>query len=169
MTFPRAVGQIPIYYNHKNTGRPPDNDDYYTSKYLDLPSSPLYPFGYGLSYTSFDYSAPQLSAAKISKDDTLTVNVEVTNSGNRSGDEVIQLYVRDEVGSVTRPVKQLRGFQRVSLSPGERKLITFSITAEDLAFYDLNMNKVVEPGTFRVFVGTSSQDVTEAGFEVIEE
>jgi len=166
VTFPRVVGQLPIYYARKNTGRPP-SDEKYTSKYLDVPWTPLYPFGFGLSYTTFSYGAPRLSATRLSPRDTLRVEVNVTNTGRRVGDEVVQLYVQDLVGSVTRPLKELRGFQRVTLEPGERTTIRFALRAQDLAFYDLGMRRVVEPGAFKLFVGASSVDVREAGFTLV--
>jgi beta-glucosidase len=163
VTFPRAVGQIPIYYAHKSTGRPPSAEKY-TSKYRDLPSTPLYPFGYGLSYTTFRYGLPRLSAPTIGPNDTLRVEVEVTNGGQRAGDEVVQLYVQDVVGTVTRPLKQLLGFRRISLQPGETRTIRFALAARDLSFHDQSMRRVVEAGAFRIFVGGSSADTKEAGF-----
>ena len=166
LTFPRSVGQIPLYYNHKNTGRPFDEQEKYTSKYLDLPNSPLYPFGYGLSYTTFAYSDLNLSSTTIGVDDSLPLSVRVKNSGPRKGVEVVQLYLRDDVASVTRPVKELKRFTRVSLEPGESKTVNFTITPEDLQFYDPGMKRVVEPGTFTVFVGTNSVDVIESKFKV---
>ena len=126
VTTPRVVGQVPIYYNHKNTGRPPAAEKY-TSKYWDIPYTPLYPFGFGLSYTTFGYGTPRLSATSIGPRDSLRVEVDVTNTGSRGGDEVVQLYVRDDVGSVTRPVLELRRFERVTLQPGERKTIRWSL------------------------------------------
>ncbi|MBI3125519.1 MAG: glycoside hydrolase family 3 C-terminal domain-containing protein [Ignavibacteriales bacterium] len=168
VTFPRYVGQVPIYYNYKNTGRPHDPTNHYTSYYMDLENSPLYPFGYGLSYTTFEYSAPTLSKTNIKKDELLTVTVEVKNTGKFEGKEVVQLYIRDLVGSVTRPVKELKDFVKISLKPGETKKVEFTITPEKLKFYDINMNHVVEPGDFKVFVGTNSVDVKEASFTVVE-
>ncbi|MGH7526742.1 MAG: glycoside hydrolase family 3 C-terminal domain-containing protein, partial [Gemmatimonadales bacterium] len=165
VTFPRATGQIPLYYNHKNTGRP-SSEEKYTSKYLDVPWTPLYPFGHGLSYTTFAYTAPRLSRTTIRATDTLVVEVEVSNGGSRAGDEVVQLYLRDDVASVTRPVKELRGFRRVTLQAGERRALSFTLRPDDLAFYDQRMNRVVEPGSFTVFVGGSSTAVQEARFEV---
>jgi beta-glucosidase len=165
-TFPRATGQIPIYYNHRNTGRPADTADHYTSKYLDLPSNPLYPFGYGLSYTTFAYSNLQLSSTKIAAGDSLDVSVDVRNSGDRGGDEVVQLYVRDDVASVEEPVKKLIGFQRIGLRAGDARTVTFRIGSESLALYDRQMRRVVEPGTFTVYVGTSSDEVLTSRFEV---
>lgn len=166
MSFPRNVGQIPIYYSAKNTGRPADPNNKYTSKYLDSPNDPLYPFGYGLSYTTFSYSKPTLDKATIRPTDQLHVNVTVTNTGNYDGEEVVQLYIRDLVGSVTRPVKQLRGFQKIFLHKGESKTVTFVLTNEDLKFYDINMKYTSEPGDFKVFTGTNSRDVQEAGFKL---
>jgi beta-glucosidase len=164
VTTPRVVGQVPIYYNHKNTGRPPVATEKYTSKYWDIPFTPLYPFGFGLSYTTFTIGAPRLSAASIGASDALRVAVDVANTGSRAGDEVVQLYVRDDVGSVTRPVMQLRRFQRLTLAPGERRTITFTLSVRDLAFYDLAMRRVAEPGTFHVYVGPNSRDVQSAAF-----
>lgn len=167
VTFPRSVGQVPIYYNHKNTGRPPDANNKYTSKYLDLPWTPLYPFGYGLSYTTFKLSNLRLSAERIRPDGSLTVAVEVENTGRRAGDEVVQLYLRDVAGSVTRPVRELKGFERVSLKPGERRRVTFTLTPEHLGCWNREMRFAVEPGAFKVFVGNSSVGGLEANFEVI--
>jgi len=168
VTFPRYVGQVPIYYNYKNTGRPHDPTNHYTSYYMDLENSPLYPFGYGLSYTTFEYSAPTLSKTNIKKDESLTVTVEVKNTGKFEGKEVVQLYIRDLVGSVTRPVKELKDFAKISLKPGETKKVEFTITPEKFKFYDINLKHVVEPGDFKVFVGTNSVDVKEASFTVVE-
>src|SRR5712691_2361919 len=170
VTFPRSVGQIPIYYNHMNTGRPPDPNNKYTSKYLDIPWTPLFPFGYGLSYTQFKISNLQLSAPRIRSDGTLTVSTDVTNVGKRAGEEVVQVYIRDVAASVTRPVKELKGFQRLMLQPGEKKRFEFTLTPEQLGFYNRQMRFVVEPGEFKVMVGSSSEDVDliETSFEVVE-
>jgi beta-glucosidase len=165
VTVPRAVGQVPIYYNHKNTGRPPAAEKY-TSKYLDLPVSPLYPFGHGLSYTTFGYSDLHLSAPRIGPADSLTVSALVTNTGPHEGTEVAQLYVRDEVASVTRPVRALAGFRRVALRPGEAQKVEFVLTAQQLGFYNEAMRFTVEPGRFRVFVGPSSAEGIEGAFDV---
>ncbi len=167
VTFPRATGQVPIYYNHKNTGRPP-SEEKYTSKYLELPSTPLYPFGHGLSYTTFEYDDPSLSSPTMTALDTLTVSVDVTNPGDRTGDEVVQMYVRDLVRSVTPPVMELKGFERVTLAPGETLTVSFPLTIEDLAFYDADGWWVVEPGAFAVMVGGSSAETREARFEATE-
>ncbi|MCA1575905.1 MAG: glycoside hydrolase family 3 C-terminal domain-containing protein [Acidobacteria bacterium] len=168
VTFPRSVGQVPIYYNHMNTGRPPEPENRYTSKYYDVPWTPLFPFGYGLSYTTFKLSNLQLSAPRIRSADRLTVSVEVENAGTRAGDEVVQLYVRDVVASMTRPVKELKGFQRVTLQPGEKRRVEFTLTGDHLAFWNRDLRFVVEPGEFRVMVGSNSRDVIEAKFEVVE-
>ncbi|HEY1952455.1 MAG TPA: glycoside hydrolase family 3 N-terminal domain-containing protein [Gemmatimonadaceae bacterium] len=166
-TFPRATGQIPIYYNHRNTGRPADPSNHYTSKYLDLPWTPQYPFGYGLSYTTFAYSNLRVSSPSIRAGDSLTVTVDVTNTGDRAGDEVVQLYLRDSVASVEEPVKELKGAQRVTLQRGEIRAIVFRLGPDALSLYDRQLRRIVEPGTFNVYAGTSSTDVISTSFEVI--
>lgn len=166
ISIPRNVGQVPIYYNHKNTGRPPSETERYTSKYIDVHWTPLYPFGHGLSYTTFTYGEPRLSRTAMTRSDTLRVEVAVTNSGRRSGDEVVQLYIRDDVASVTRPVMELRGFEKISLQPGESRTVSFQLTPDDLSFLDLQMQRVVEPGTFTVLVGGSSAQTKQAKFTV---
>jgi len=166
VTFPRSVGQVPLYYNHKNTGRPPDANNKYTSKYLDVPWTPLFPFGYGLSYTQFKITNLRLSAPRIRTDGSLTVSAEVENVGQRAGDEVVQLYIRDVAASVTRPVKELKGFQRVTLQPGEKRLVEFKLTSSHLGFYNHVMKFVVEPGEFRIMVGPNSRDLIETKLEV---
>ena len=166
VTFPRTVGQVPIYYNHMNTGRPPEAENRYTSKYYDLPWTPLFPFGYGLSYTTFKISNLQLSAPAIKANGKVTVTVDVENTGRRAGDEVVQLYIRDPVATMTRPVKELKGFQRISLQPGEKRKVEFVLGPEHLGFWNREMRYVVEPGEFRVMVGSNSVDVIEAKFEV---
>ena len=169
-TFPRNVGQIPIYYNHKNTGRPLNNKDgvfeKFRSNYLDVQNEPLFPFGYGLSYTTFNYSNLKLSSNQIGMDGSIDVSVEVKNSGNYDGKEVVQLYIRDLVGSVTRPVRELKGFQKVDIKKGETKTVTFKLTLEDLKFYNSNLDFVAEPGQFHVFVGTNSDTTMKAEFEL---
>ena len=165
-TFPRATGQIPIYYNHRNTGRPAEAGNHYTSKYLDIPWTPQFPFGFGLSYTTFAYSNLRLSASSIRARDPLSVSVDVRNSGDRMGDEVVQLYVRDDVASVEEPVKSLKGFRRITLQPGETRTVTFKLGPEALSLYDTRMRRVVEPGSFTVFVGTNSDDVITTRFDV---
>jgi beta-glucosidase len=168
VTFPRAVGQVPLYYNHMNTGRPPDPNNPYTSKYIDTPWTPLYPFGYGLSYTEFRFSNLQLSAPRIRPDGSLKVSVEVENIGKRAGDEVAELYIRDVAGSRTRPVKELKGFERITLRPGERRRVEFTLTPAELGFYNRDMKFVVEPGLFKVWVSADSVSGLESSFEVIE-
>lgn len=165
-SFPRSVGQIPLYYNHKSTGRPFADSNKYTSKFLDMPNTPLYPFGFGLSYTKFSYSNIRASSRTISKNQEIHITVDVENSGKRTGDEVVQLYIQDEVASVTRPVRELKGFKRVRLKPGEKQSVEFVVTPELLSFYDVEMKKVVEPGAFNVFVGGNSVDVLETKFVV---
>ena len=169
MTFPRNVGQVPIFYNAKNTGRPVDPklpDEKYKSRYLDVVNAPLYPFGYGLSYTDFEFSDLQIPKPVIHKGDTLTITVNVANMGDYDGEEVVQLYVQDLVGSVTRPVRELKGFQKVMIQKGKSKTITFRLTEADLRFYDLNMNYTSEPGDFKVYIGGNSRDVLEGKFRL---
>jgi beta-glucosidase len=165
VTFPRSVGQVPIYYAHKATGRPPSAEKW-TSKYLDLPVTPQFPFGHGLSYTTFELSALKLGAERVGAGDAVKVEVTVKNTGTRAGDEVVQVYVTDVAASVTRPVKQLRGFERVRLEPGASKLVSFTLGPADLGLLDARMSWVVEPGEFRVTVGNSSEGGLTARFEV---
>lgn len=165
VTIPRTVGQVPIYYNHKNTGRPA-GDVKWTSKYIDLPPSPLYPFGHGLSYTTFSYKDLKLSADTISPADSVRLSATVANTGAREGTEVAQLYIRVEVGSVTRPVRQLAGFRRLALKPGEARTIAFTLGPQELGFYGKDMRFRVEPGRVRVYVGTSSVEGIEGSFQV---
>jgi beta-glucosidase len=164
VTFPRSVGQIPIFYSMKNTGRPMDVNNKYTSKYLDEPNDPLYPFGYGLSYTKFEYGDVTISTREMTAKDKLVVGCNVTNRGKYAGEEIVQLYIRDKVGSVTRPVKELKGFQKISFQPGESKNVQFTITDTDLSFYRKDMSIGSEPGVFEVFVGPNSRDVKKAEF-----
>ena len=165
-TFPRNIGQVPLYYNHMHTGRPPVENQKYTSKYLDSPWTPLYPFGFGLSYTQFRISNLQLSAPSIRSDGRVTVTVDVENTGQRAGDEVVQLYIRDVAASVTRPVMELRGFQRIALQPGAKRRVEFVLGPEHLGFYNRDLKFVVEPGEFKIMVGANSQDVTETSLIV---
>jgi beta-glucosidase len=167
-TFPQHVGQVPIFYSMKNTGRPYGNDllDKYKSRYLDVTNEPLYPFGYGLSYTTFQYGDIMLSKGVMTESETLTVSCKVTNTGTRDGEEVVQLYIRDIAGSVTRPLKELKGFQKITLKSGESKDIQFQITAKDLSFYRHDMSFGSEPGMFTVFVGGNSRDVKQKDFEL---
>ena len=168
VTVPRNVGQVPIYHARRNTGRPPAEDNRFSSKYLDVHWTPLYPFGHGLSYTRFEYAPPRLASAQVAAaDPRQSVRVRVTNAGPRAGAEVVQLYLRDDVASVTRPVRELRGFQRVELQPGESREVEFTLGFEDLSLYDADMRRVVEPGTFTVFAGGSSEATQSARFEVV--
>ncbi|MGN7720575.1 beta-glucosidase BglX [Chitinophaga sp. 22620] len=168
MTFPRNTGQIPIYYNRKNTGRPLDPNNKYTSKYLDVSNEPLYPFGYGLSYTKFVYSDIRISKNSIRAAEKLKVSVTVSNEGDYDGEEVVQLYIRDVTASVNRPLKELKGFQKIFLKKGATQEVVFTISTDDLKFYDRNMQYTWEPGEFRVQVGANSRDVKEAVFNVIK-
>lgn len=167
VTMPRATGQVPLHYAHKNTGRPADQRNHYTSKYLDLPWTPLYVFGHGLSYTSFRYANLRLGAASGRAADSVRVSVDVVNAGSRAGDEVAQLYVRDDAASVARPVRELRGFRRVTLRPGETRTVDFVLRPADLALYRLDMRQVVEPGTFTLWAGGSSDASLSATYRVV--
>jgi len=166
-TFPKNVGQIPIYYSHKNTGRPLAEGKWFQkfrSNYLDVDNQPLYPFGYGLSYTTFDYGDVALSKNSLTTGDSISVSVTVTNTGKVAGKEVVQLYTQDLVGSVTRPVKELKHFQKIELQAGESKEVVFHISVDDLKFYNADLNYVAEPGDFNVYIGSNSRDVKEATF-----
>lgn len=169
VTFPRNVGQVPIYYNMKNTGRPynPRDDNKYVSRYLETPNEPLYPFGYGLSYTRFEYSDIDLDRTEIRPGESLEAVVTVTNAGEYDGEEVVQLYVRDLVGSVTRPVRELKGFRKIHLEKGESREVSFTVSDADLAFYRHDMTRGAEPGAFSLYIGTSSEDVAAAGFTLL--
>ena len=165
VTMPRNVGQVPIYYNHLNTGRPnPHWFAKYTSNYLDVPNDPLFPFGYGLSYTTFAYSPLTLSSNTMTTSGNITASVTVTNTGAVEGTEVVQLYIRDMVGSIARPVQELKGFERITLKPGESRQVNFTINADLLKFYNKDLNYVCEPGDFDVMVGTNSHDVQHQTF-----
>ena len=170
-SFPRSAGQLPLYYNHKNTGRPhPDYEPYrkFTSCYIDEINGPLYPFGYGLSYTTFAYSAPRLDAAEMGPDGTVTASVTVTNTGSRSGDEIVQLYIHDIYASSTRPVKELRGFRKVHIPAGESVTVAFPITREELSFYNHDLEWVCEPGDFEIMIGPNSRDLQSVQLTVHE-
>jgi beta-glucosidase len=161
-TWPQNVGQVPLFYNHKNTGRPLGEGKWFEkfrSNYLDVSNEPVYPFGYGLSYTQFSYSELQLSKTNLKGNEMLKASVTVTNTGQFTGKEVVQLYIRDVVGTVTRPVKELKGFQKVELKPGESKVVTFTITPEHLKFYNYDLKYDWEPGEFQIMIGTNSKDV----------
>lgn len=168
-TMPKSVGQIPIYYNHLNTGRPLEEGKWFTkfrSNYLDIDNEPLYPFGYGLSYTTFRYGKPSLSNSTLTENGQIQVSVDITNTGNYDADEVAQLYIRDLVGSVSRPVKELKGFERINLKKGETKTVTFTITPNDLMFYNQELEYKYEPGEFEVMVGPNSKDVQTLKFNL---
>lgn len=179
-SFPKTVGQIPTYYSHKNTGRPATNDGSgiplgtpldpqgFTSRYLDASIAPEYPFGYGLSYTTFEYGNLKISKPEMAMGDSITVSVDVTNTGKMDAKETVQLYVRDLFGSVTRPVKELKGFEKIDLKAGETKTVAFTLNTDDLAFYDINMNFTAEPGKFQVWIGPNSQQGLQGEFRIIE-
>ena len=169
-TFPQNEGQLPLYYNHKNTGRPLAEGRWFEkfrSNYIDVSNDPLYPFGYGLSYTTFSYSDMKLSNSKMDANGNITASIVVKNTGNYDADEVVQLYIRDVVGSITRPVKELKGFKRIHLKKGESQVVEFTITPEMLKFYDYDLNYVCEPGDFDVMIGPNSKDVTKLGFTLM--
>ncbi|NRF41589.1 beta-glucosidase BglX [Pedobacter foliorum] len=168
-TFPQNVGQIPLYYSHKNTGRPLEDGKWFSkfrSNYIDVSNDPLYPFGYGLSYTTFDYSDIKLDKSSFKAGETINASVEVKNTGTREGKEVVQFYIRDLVGSSTRPVKELKHFEKISLKAGESKTVTFKITVDDLKFFNSDLKFVAEPGDFKVFIGTNSRDVKTSQFRL---
>lgn len=169
-TFPQNIGQVPIYYSHKNTGRPLEEGKWFSkfrSNYLDVSNDPEFPFGFGLSYTQFDYSNIKLSSADMKNNANITATVTLKNTGSKDGTEVVQLYTRQMVGSITRPVKELKGFQRVFLKAGESRDISFTISAEDLKFYNSALKYVAEPGKFKLFIGGNSRDVKEADFTLL--
>ncbi|WP_199727473.1 beta-glucosidase BglX [Hanamia caeni] len=167
-TFPRNVGQIPIYYNHLNTGRPyhPGDSPKFKSDYLDVLNSPLYPFGFGLSYTTFSYSNISLDNSILQSGGKITASVNVTNTGTRKGKETVQMYTRQMVGSIARPVKELKGFKQITLEPGETQKVSFTLSVNDLKFYNSDLKYVAEPGDFTLFIGTNSADVKEADFKL---
>jgi beta-glucosidase len=165
MTFPRNEGQIPVFYNSKNTGRPYNAahpGEKYVSKYLDVSTSPLYPFGYGLSYTTFDYSDLSVEI----EEDMIVAKVRVKNTGSRDGKEVVQLYIQDKVGTITRPVRELKGFQKVMITAGETKELTFTLTKDDLAFYHPDLKRYYEPGEFTLFIGKNSDETISTIFRI---
>lgn len=169
-TFPRSVGQIPIYYAHKNTGRPFDDKGpaKFKSDYIDIANSPLYPFGYGLSYTTFGYSDVKLSKTTLKGNETLTATITVTNTGKYAGEETVQLYISDPVASISRSVEELKGFKKISLQPGEQKEVSFNITTADLKFYNSNLKYDWEPGEFVVRIGTNSSDTHSASVQWVK-
>ena len=161
-SFPRSVGQLPLYYNHKNTGRPhPDDAPYkkFVSCYMDEVNAPLYPFGYGRSYTSYEYSAPRLSSQEMPLKGSVDVTLTVTNVGPRDGDETVQLYIHDVYSTSTRPVKELRAFRKVHIPAGQSVEVTFTLTAEDLKYYNHELEYVCEPGDFEIMTGPDSRDL----------
>jgi beta-glucosidase len=170
VTMPQSVGQVPIYYNHLNTGRPvPEGADHYfkyQSNYLDVRNDPLYPFGYGLSYTTFKYGDVRLSSNEMTRNGTVEAKVTVTNTGSRDADEVVQLYIRDLQASISRPVKELKGFQRIHLKAGESREVTFTVTRRELSFYDAEGREIIEPGEFHIMTGPNSRDVSQAVLRV---
>jgi beta-glucosidase len=171
ITFPRNEGQIPIYYNHLSTGRPPkdENDHVYVSGYTDIKNTPEFPFGYGLSYTTFAYSDLKLSKPAIGKNETLEASLTVTNTGNVAGEEVVQLYLRDKVATIVRPVKELKDFRKIALAPGESRTITFTIGDDKLAFYHNDLELRSEPGEFDLMIGSSSEDIRlKSSFELTD-
>ena len=183
VSFPRTVGQVPVYYNHRNTGRPapkemlgiplgtPEDPKGYVSNYLDADFTPQYPFGYGLSYSSIEYQDLRLSSGKLHPGEALSVSVQVQNNGQYPADEVVQLYIRDRTASVTRPVKELKGFQRISLPAGESRKVTFRFGEQDLAFWNIDMQFTAEAGLFEVMVGSSSadEDLLKGSFELVND
>lgn len=166
MSFPVNVGQVPVYYNHENTGRPLDPNQKYTTKYLDAPNDPLYPFGYGLSYSSYHYSDITLSSPVLNPGDSITASVMITNTGKRAGKETVQLYKRQLAGSISRPVKELIGFKQINLAPGQTVKVSFDISVNDLKFYNSSLQFGYEPGKYKIFIGTNSRDVKEASLDV---
>ena len=169
-SFPRNVGQLPLYYNHKNTGRPhPDDEPYrkFVSCYIDEINAPLYPFGYGLSYTTFAYSPITLSAPEMPVDGSVTASVTVTNTGSRAGDEIVQLYIHDVFATSTRPVKELKGFRKVHLDPGASVRVDFTLTKEELSYYNHGLQWVCEPGDFEIMIGPNSRDTDGTVLRVI--
>lgn len=170
MSFPRNTGQIPVFYNSKNTGRPVDPrfpDEKYKSRYIDCPNSPLYPFGYGLSYTTFSYSPVKINKMEFQKNDTIIASADIKNTGKSDGEEIVQLYVRDFVGDVTRPVKELKGFRKIMIRKGETVTVTFKITPQDLSYYHQDMSFKFDPGDFELFIGPSSAVNEEIGFRIL--
>ena len=167
VSFPRRLGQVPIYYNHEPTGRPCNADSKYNSRHRDIPScSPLFEFGYGLSYTTFEVSNLQLSSSTVSRNRSLNASVSVKNTGSRKGDDVVQLYIHDPVASISQPVRRLRGFERVTLNPGETRRVTFTLDKDDFGFYDERGKFVVEPGQIDVYAGDSSSAALVQSFTV---
>jgi beta-glucosidase len=171
ITFPLSIGQIPIYYSHFNTGRPAVSDDnrFFTSSYNDLSIYPKYEFGYGLSYSTFEYSNLKLSKKKMKSDDQIEVSVTITNRGKYEGEEIVQLYLRDVVGSIARPVEELKDFKKIKLQSGQSKTVKFVIDSEKLSFYNQQLQWVAEPGEFDLMIGASSRDIRlKDRFELVQ-
>ncbi|MHA2129686.1 MAG: glycoside hydrolase family 3 C-terminal domain-containing protein, partial [Promethearchaeota archaeon] len=170
MSFPYTVGQIPVYYNHYNTGRPykpGDKVKMFRSNYIDIPNEPLYPFGFGLSYTTFEYSEIEMNKSKMHSNEEIKAKITLTNTGKFEGSEIVQMYIQDLYGSVVCPVKELKGFKKIRLKPGENKEVEFLITNDNLRFWNSEMKFVAEPGSFKVYIGTNSEDIKVAEFELI--
>ncbi len=172
MSIPRAIGQIPVYYNHKSAGRPSpgpgDEGSVFWSHFNDEENTPQYPFGYGISYTTFEYSAPELSGSTMGMNETVEVSVDVTNTGDFDGEEVVQFYIRDRFASTMRPVQELKGFEKVMIKKGETKTITFTIDKETLSFYTHKGEWVAEPGMFSIMIGGSSDNVQMVELELLD-
>jgi beta-glucosidase len=171
MSFPYSVGQIPVYYNHFHTGRPkngPSSGEKYVSRYLDIPNEPLFPFGFGLSYTTFFYKNATLSDQTMEVDSSLTISVDVTNTGNVIGEEIVQLYIQDEVGEVVRPIKELKGFKKILLHPGETRTVSFTLTEEQLRYHHSDLQYKSDPGAFVAYIGSNSQEVQALPFNFIK-
>jgi len=169
ISFPRNVGQVPIYYNNYSTGRPTNADgNVFWSHFSDVEKTPQFPFGFGLSYTTFEYKNLKINKTSFAKNEAVKITVEVTNSGNYDGKEVVQLYIHDDVASIARPVKELKGFELIDLKKGETKTITFTLTEKELGFYNNEGKYLVESGTFKIMVGGSSDKGLEGGFEIKE-
>jgi beta-glucosidase len=169
MSFPRSIGQLPIYYNHLGTGRPtqPGTPGNYTSHYFEEPNGPLFPFGFGLSYTQFSLSDVTLSDKNMKRGGKLTASVTLKNTGKYDGETVVQLYLHDVAASISRPVKELKNFQKVMLKAGEEKVITFTLTEDDLKFYNPQLKYAAEPGAFNVMIGLDSEDVKQQSFNLL--
>ena len=170
MSFPLDEGQIPVYYNFFNTGRPttPNGTGDWFSRYRDIPNAPLFPFGYGLSYTTFEYKDTKIDKSVFNKSETVNVSVRVKNTGKFDGEEIVQLYIRDIAASYIRPMKELKSFEKIALKVGEEKLVKFTLSANDFSFYDMEGNTLLEPGYFDIFVGGSSVDVAQLKLKLVE-